>query len=494
MIHIESMWRFARASICLAAPVLVLLGCHTDQRPTQASADVSKRTPATLRLLVISDPALAKVIKREWEARSEGEIDLQEMNSDDLLQIRDRRINADAVVYPSALLGDLASREWLAPLPKDKLDDPSYQFRDIFAATRKQELLWEEQTYAVPLGSAPLLLFYRQDILQELSLQPPQTWPEYKTVSARLADRANVQKFLSAGQLEWCGSIEPVSDLWAAQVLLARAAAYSKHRSQFSTLFDYRSMAPLIAGPPFVRALQDKSGPKTYLECSPSEAVQRLRRGECAMAIGWLAPEKELPASSTPASSGSPPAIAVARLPGSKEVYNFRSESWDQRSTDESLHVPLVGIGGRLVSMTQECRQPSEAIRLLMWLSGPEMSAQISAASVASAPFRESHVPQIDKWMTAWRSRELLSQDTVKQYADAIQQSLSETNCLIALRIPGREQYLKALADGVRQTIEGKASAETALTEVARQWQEITTLQGAEKQRLAYARSIGLRP
>lgn len=496
MINVDC-FRLSLLGSLLAVQMILLPGCGTKQQPEAKS--FTKVTPITLRLLVIDDPALAKMIKREWEARSEGELDLQEMRADDLRKIQDRRINADAILYPSTMLGDLASHQWLTPFPKDKLDDPSYQFRDIFAATRKQEIIWEEETYAVPLGSAPLLLFYREDIFQDLSLKPPQTWTEYQEVSQKLATRADVQKFLAEGDSEWCGSIEPLFDVWAAQTLLARAASYSKHRSQFSTLFDYRTMEPLIAGPPFVRALQElvevaKAAPKTFAECRPADSVRRLRLGQCAMAIGGLAEEMETsnPNNSSPA--GTPPAIGVSPLPGSNDVYNFRSKDWSQRSEEENLHVPLVGTGGRLGSVTQESRQPAEAIRLLMWLSGPEMSPQISAASTVAAPFRQSHVPQVDRWTTTWKAGGWLSQDTIKQYGDAIQESLNETNCLVTLRIPGREQYLQALADSVRQTIDGKHSPDAALADVARKWQEITESLGVEKQRLAYAQSIGLKP
>jgi multiple sugar transport system substrate-binding protein len=236
--------------------------------------------------------------------------------------------------------------------------------------------------------------------------------------------------------------------------LLARAAAYAKHRSQYSALFDYRTMKPLIAGPPFIRALEElaaasRCGPATENTLTPADTVRRIHDGECAMAIGWLANTHEEPVATA---SGMPQAIGAIPLPGSRDVYNFRSERWEQRGPEESPFVPLVGISGRL-------------------------------------PFRQKHVAQINHW-TGSRS----SGDTLKEYAEAIQKSLDEPNCLIGLRIPGRLQYLQSLAEAVRATISGQASAEVALDEAAKKWQEITASLGMEKQRAAYTRSIGMRP
>jgi multiple sugar transport system substrate-binding protein len=273
--------------------------------------------------------------------------------------------------------------------------------------------------------------------------------------------------------------------------LLARAAAYAKHRSQYSTLFDYRTMMPLIAGPPFVRALQElaaatKHGPAAESGLTPADTARRIHDGECAMAIGWLANTHDWPAATVP---GRPQAIGVIPLPGSRDVYNFRSESWEQRGLEESPYVPLVGISGRLGSLTQECRQTATSARLLLWVSGPEMSPSISASSPATGPFRQAHVAHINQWTGARSSAE-----TAREYAEAIQKSLDEPNCLIGLRIPGRVQYLQSLAESVRATITGQLSAEAALANAAKKWQGITESLGLDKQRAAYTRSIGMRP
>ncbi len=79
---------------------------------------------------------------------------------------------------------------------------------------------------------------------------------------------------------------------WAGLVLLARAAAYAKERDNYTTLFDYKTFAPTIAGPPFVRALTElveaaKLGPAEQLEYDPAAVRAEFWKGTTAMAISW---------------------------------------------------------------------------------------------------------------------------------------------------------------------------------------------------------------
>jgi ABC-type glycerol-3-phosphate transport system substrate-binding protein len=75
-------------------------------------------------------------------------------------------------------------------------------------------------------------------------------------------------------------------------VLLARAAAYAKHRDNYSALFNIETMEPLVAGPPFVQALEElvataKSGPADPFHYDPSKARAAFWRGECGIMLSW---------------------------------------------------------------------------------------------------------------------------------------------------------------------------------------------------------------
>lgn len=471
--------------------VLLLAGCNSKAAPENASSAASAPL-APLRLAVIGDPALAKVLEREWQARSDVPLLVRILTSEELASWDKPRFGADVIVLPSRQLGDAAAHDLLTPLTTEVLEEPAFQWRDILAAKRKAEVQWGEQTCAVPLGGSPWLLFYRRDVFEKLGLKPPRTWGEYRGLAEQLSDR---QALLTAGCEGigggWTGTCEPLAGVDAADLLLARAASYAKHRSQYSALFDYRTLQPLIGGPPFVRALEElismkRWTPEKTRELTASDCFQRIQAGDCAMAVGIL--DGSPPATAAEAPPASSVALSVAPLPGSREVYNFRSQAWEERSSDEEWEVPVVGQTGMLGALTRECRQPAVATQFLQWMAGPEMGATLSAASHEGGPFRANHLAQVGPWVG--------TADSTFQtaYGQAIDNTWNRSNTFVTLRIPRHAQYLSRLATTVGGVWSGEHPAGAALEKLATEWNQLTDSLDREKQRQAYSQSIGLPP
>ena len=82
----------------------------------------------------------------------------------------------------------------------------------------------------------------------------------------------------------WCGTIEPLAPGWAGLVLLARAAPYAKHRDNYSALFDIETMEPLVAGPPFVQALEELVA---AAKLGPGRSVQLRSGGGPGGVLAW---------------------------------------------------------------------------------------------------------------------------------------------------------------------------------------------------------------
>ena len=131
---------------------------------------------------------------------------------------------------------------------------PGVRQEDLFDLPGVRETAWGETIFAVPLGSPVMVLFYRADLFAHFGKQPPQTWAEYQQLVEFFARRENLKDWPATSNLPagWCGAVEPLAVGWAGKTLLARAAAYAKHRDYYTTLFDRDTMAPRIAGPPFV--------------------------------------------------------------------------------------------------------------------------------------------------------------------------------------------------------------------------------------------------
>jgi len=464
-----------------------LIGCpatrddvpDTRQKKTEAQA---------LRVLVMDDPEMAAAIERHWRALAQGDVQIKQSPASELTGSEQKRLGVDVVVYPSGMIGELAERELISPISRENLQLGALARSDIFSLVRLREVSWGGQVHAVPLGSPTLTLYYRADLFTALQLTPPTNWTEYLELAKQLSDRAAVG--LSAdSNTPWYGVAEPLAAGWAGHVLMARAAAAARHRSQYSTLFDYREMRPLIDGPAFVRALEElaetaRYGPAQANSMTPHDVRREFLGGRCAMALSW--PSR---ADSTDDPVTTSVNVGFSELPGSEDVFNFRSGRWESRAPDENPQVTLLAIDGRLGSVTRECRQPSAALDFLFWLCGTEFAQRVVAESKHTTLFRSSQLGQAGAWIESQ-----LDEQAAQQYGETVQLAQGRARWLCSIRIPGRAQYLAAMDDAVHTVLAGQSTAEEALKQAAQRWTEITNSLGLERQRNAYMKSVGLEP
>jgi ABC-type glycerol-3-phosphate transport system substrate-binding protein len=441
---------------------------------------VKKAPPAPsapLKLLVVDDQPLGEAIAREWQSRTEAELDVKQATLADIQ--RASRLPADIVVFPAGELGLLVQRELVRPLDEDALADEAFDRRDILDQVRLREMVWGNKTVAVPLGSPRLLVVYRRDVLDALGLAPPQTWQDYQALFERLA--AENKPELAA--------IEPLADGWAGQMLLARAAGYVTHRDQVSPLFDYQTLEPLIASAPYVRALEElvkaNQGRDSAKAMTPAEAWSAVRGGQAALAITWA----QSAVDGAPAKLAEPTLLTTsvlgfAQLPGSREVYNVSRQRWDEREADEEIYVPLLAVSGRLAAATTTTADAAAAQNFLVWLAGRETSAAIAPASRATTLFRQSHL------VSAGRFDPSLDAATAKAYWAALARAC-QLQRYVSLRLPGRGEYLSALDKAVHAALVGDKPPAEALAAADDEWRKITEKLGRAAQQRALKRELG---
>ena len=426
----------------------------------------------SLRLLVISDPELAEVIPFEWRARMSSEIEVTQMTTSKYLSDVHQPFDADVVVFPSRLIGELAENRRISRI-SDKMAQPKqYAWNDLFALTRRQESRWGKGIHALPLGSPQLTLLYRTDILANLQLSPPTTWSEYDRTVAELAGSKQIPNRV----------VEPRGVGWAGNLMLARAASYARHRTQYSTLFDLYSMQPLIDSPPFERALTELAKSKADAVDDPHAAAERFLAGEAAIAIAW--PSHAHPMETTELDTLH---VGFASLPGSPDVYNRREQAWQVRNDEESNFVPLVGVAGRMVAITTECKSPAAALNMAQLLSGLEWSSIIGPRSRSTTMFRNAHVAQSSAWVES-----VVSAGAARQYGETVALGQSSSSWLITLRIPGQHRYMDALDEAVLRVITDGAAPADELSQVGERWKAITDEYGKDAQKRAYSRDLGL--
>ncbi|HEX7380042.1 MAG TPA: hypothetical protein VF278_23175, partial [Pirellulales bacterium] len=267
----------------------------------------------------------------------------------------------------------------------------------------------------------------------------------------------------------------------------------------FSTLFDMETMDPLISGKPFVKALDELTAaqsqmPAAALAASPRDVHEAFLNGRCGLALTWTSAAWGAAGADDAVVAAAQPVgektleVGCGELPGSPEAFNPKSRQWDSRRDDEASRVPLVGVSGRLASVTAQSEHADAAFKLLAWLAGPQWSRRISTSSGATTLFRRSQVAAGGEW-----ADERLGPAGALAYGETVERTLSAAESFGAPRIAGRDRYLAALDRAVRDAVTGKLASKAALERAGDEWRSITAELGLDRQRAAYRRSLGLR-
>jgi ABC-type glycerol-3-phosphate transport system substrate-binding protein len=232
---------FRRWFIGIAA-LFATIGCSQSepQPSTSHSAAIPQQPTTELRLAIVDDPALAISIGRlqgEWTAQTGTKMIVEERPAEAMATAE--KWDTDAIIYTPALLGTLVERKLIRPLSQAWLAGDPLESADLLQPLDSLELTWDGQPYAVPLGSPVFVLLYRPDLFELFAKQPPRSWEEYQQLAEFFNSAAQLKKQLNvhptvAVELDfaqpWSGTIEPLAPGWASRLLLARAAAYAKHR------------------------------------------------------------------------------------------------------------------------------------------------------------------------------------------------------------------------------------------------------------------------
>ncbi|MBX7169134.1 MAG: extracellular solute-binding protein [Pirellulales bacterium] len=461
-------------------------GCNAPTSDQPATPQAGE----AVRLLVLDNPPLATelaALAGQWKATTGAELTVVEANGAEAVADKGWP-QADAVIFPIHALATLAEEQRIVPLDAQLLRSPGLAWNDNFDLLRLREATWGEQPYAVPLGSATLVLFYRADLLRHLGRNPPTTWNEYADLARLLDDRANLGELAPPHDRPWNGVAEPLAPNWAASTLLARAAAYARHPENYSALFDIATLEPLVGGKPFVRALDELReagvwGPENCDGLTPDEVRRAFWAGECGMALTWSSPADPKLAGLAPVEAG------VAELPGATEAYDNGQSQWEPRSEEAGIRVPLLGFAGRMGGIVADAKNPVGAGLLLSALATQPWAAGVWQRQPDATLWRRSQVAQADRWVEPAGGTGFGA-----QYAAAIQATLERSDSLAALSLPGRSQYWQLLDDAVRASLKDDKPAENRLKSVAEKWREISQTLGTDRQLRAYRRSLGLEP
>jgi hypothetical protein len=129
------------------------------------------------------------------------------------------------------------------------------------------------------------------------------------------------------------------------------------------------------------------------------------------------------------------------------------------------------------------------AFQLAQWLTTGDVATGLSSRSTGTLWFRASQAGASGRWlkgMTLAKEGEPVTK--------IVAAALSADSPALVPRVPGIDEYLNALAEGVREAPADEAAATATLEKVAARWEEITDRLGRERQVAAYRRHLGESP
>jgi multiple sugar transport system substrate-binding protein len=486
-------WNAVGGMVLIAAMLLPAWG--GPQRPYEG---------VTLTVITQSPPYIAKPVQMfgpDWERRTGGKINLVTVPFGELYQ---RIMSAftlgaggfDVLVFASAWMGDFAGNRYLLDLTERIRQDRGLQWEDILP-TYRQTVNWGGRLYGLPVDGDVHLVYYRRDVLENpqhraafrqrfgRELQPPRTWVEYREIAEFFSGRdwagdgrrryGVLEAFRRGGQAFW--------------FFMSHAAAYVCPPGLKGCLFfDPDTMRPHINNPGFVRALEEwtrlvRLGPPGMINFDSGDVRSQFAAGVAVLAKDWG--DTGIVGSTDPKSvvKGK---VGTIVLPGSLEVYNYRTRSWSRLPRPNVA--PYLAFGGWVCGVAATTRYPDAAYDLCRTLAGPRNSyIAVTTSETGFNPFRASHFRNLE----GWRRFGFVEPD-LSSYLRAIEQSLSHPNAQLDLKLPGQARYLDALETQLARAAAGQATPQQALDAAAAEWERITNELGRDRQRRLYRAWLGL--
>jgi hypothetical protein len=181
--------------------------------------------------------------------------------------------------------------------------------------------------------------------------------------------------------------------------------------------------------------------------------------------------------------------IGVARLPGTREIYNPSRRAWESPAEKGVQRVTLCGFAGWAVAASSagSPREIEASWNALARVRGRDGVSGFPAGIVGLC--RESQLSNPAAVVGTG-----LDGEEASVYADALAQSLRDLRLVAELPVTRRDEFRSALATAISEALSGSQTAEQALQGASRAWREIIARIGAAIVRDSYRVNLGLSP
>lgn len=444
---------------------------------------------------------------RPWEQYTGATInwiDLAQADYNARLQqsIATGTVDFDIIEMGAPFEGDTAGRGLLDPMPDWVKED--IDMEDYVGYLQEPVGTWAGETYRVSIDGDCHNFNYRTDYFDseefagawaegghEGPWEVPTTWQKVQEVSAFLAGKEDPFTGLQAH-----GYLDPLKG-WGGfgfYFLASRATAYAKHPDDPAWLFDPEDMTPRVNNAAWVRAIQDvmdimETQPADQINADPgTTGFQQFLAGTGSMLSWWGDIGSSARTSDTSVVGD---VIGFSILPGSDDVWNHATQTWDILPSGPNFSPNMAYIGWGIYVMARAA-EGGELKRRAAWsaaahLGGRDLSLWCSAYPSGFQPYRNSHF-NIDEWEAAGYDRAF-----IEDYLGSEADSYNHPNAAIEPRIPGIFQYYSVAEDELAKIYAGEyASVQEGADAIAAAWDAITDQIGRDSQVALYRSSLGL--
>ncbi len=440
-----------------------------------------------------------------WEAYTGAKIkwiDLAQADYNARLQqsIASGTADFDILEMGAPFEGDMGVKDLLSEMPdwvKTQID-----FDDYVNYLKPPVGTWNGKIHRITIDSDCHTLNYRTDVFSDPDLGKQwadwkdkaglETWGQPKTWQ----QVQQVTKFLKGKKVkgkEVYGFLDQPKPWGGFQFYFtgSRATAYAKYPGEKNWLFD-ENMKPLVNNPAWVRAIQDvvdalPSEPPDQINADPNTtAFQQFVTGTGSL-LEWWGDIGTFARTSDTATIGE--VLNFDILPGSDDVYNFRTQKWEKLASGPN-HAPNMAYLGWgiyvMKSVDADPKRQKAAWSAAAHLGGKDLSMWTAAYPSGFQPYRKSHT-NLDLWALAGYDKKYIG-----SYMDSQSASYNHPNSAIEPRMPGIFQYYSIAEDELQKTFAGKQTAQQGADNVAAAWEKLTDKLGRENQIKYYRIAMGL--
>ena len=440
---------------------------------------------------------------KPWEAYTGAKInwiDLAQADYNARLQqsIATKTVDFDILEMGAPFEGDVCGKGLASVMPdwvKKQVDIDDYS--DYL---KPPVGTWDGKTYRITIDGDCHNFNYRTDYFSDPELAKawkaeghqgewavPRTWQKVNEVT----------KFLKGKKIKGqdaIGYLDPAKG-WGGfgfYFLEDRATAYVKHPDNKAWLFDPENMKPLVNNPGWVRAIQDvidslPSEPADQLNADPgTTAFQQFLAGTGSM-LSWWGDVGSMANTSDTSVIGNDVAFDI--LPGSDDVYNYKTAKWEKLASGPNFAPNCAYLGWGVYVMARVDADPKKqkaAWSAAAHLGGKDLSLWMVMYPSGMQVHRNSH-SDIAEWVGAGYNKDYITSYLKSQFG-----SYNHPNRAIEPRIPGIFQYYSVAEDELAKVFAGKMTAQQGADSIAAAWDKLTDQIGRENQLKLYRASLGM--